>query len=361
VRVAVVGGGIIGSAVAYELASRGATVTVFDAGASGAATAASAGILAPYIEGHSDGLLQLGICGLAAFDAFVERVSADADVPVEFRRCGTLHIAHTDAESETHAAIAARLRASGVPHDELDCTAALALEPALAPAIVSALHIPVHGYVNVDGLMAALTVAGARHGVTKVTAAVERVDADGRLQRDDGEQTQVDAVVVAAGSWSRQIGVPTSPAVPVKPIRGQRLRLACGSAPVSRIVWGTDCYLVPWIDGHVLVGATVEDVGYDDRATAGGVRALLAGASELVPSLAHAQFDGVRVGFRPFIEGELPVVGRSSRMRRVFYATGHYRNGVLLAPLTATVVADLLLDGRERAEFAALSPQRYGL
>jgi glycine/D-amino acid oxidase-like deaminating enzyme len=144
-------------------------------------------------------------------------------------------------------------------------------------------------------------------------------------------------------------------------VRGQLLHLRLPRPVISQVVWGERCYLVPWSDGSVLVGATSEEVGFDERSTAAGVHGLLEHAMELVPGLASASFEEVRVGLRPATSDELPIVGASSTMRRVFYATGHYRNGVLLAPLTALAVADLILEGRERSEFAAARPARFGL
>ena len=129
----------------------------------------------------------------------------------------------------------------------------------------------------------------------------------------------------------------------------------------SRILWGPGCYIVPRRDGTVLVGATVEDVGFDERATMGGVRALVDAAAMLVPGLDGSSLESVRVGLRPATADELPIIGPSATMPQVFYAAGHYRNGVLLAPLTAGLVADLVLDGRAGPELAVTRPARFGL
>jgi glycine/D-amino acid oxidase-like deaminating enzyme len=127
------------------------------------------------------------------------------------------------------------------------------------------------------------------------------------------------------------------------------------------VIWGTDCYIVPWHDGTILVGATVEDVGFDESATVGGVQQLLEAAVALLPALDTAAFAGVRVGLRPATTDELPVIGSSSTMPGVIYATGHYRNGVLLTPLTALLVADLVCENRARTELALTRPDRLGL
>ncbi len=154
-----------------------------------------------------------------------------------------------------------------------------------------------------------------------------------------------------------------APAVPppVRPVRGQLLHLRFASPPLSRVVWGAAAYLVPWVDGSVLVGATVEDAGFDDSVTVAGIRGLLDAAVELLPAAQFAAFTDARAGLRPATPDELPIVGRSSTMPGVYYATGHYRNGVLLAPLTAVMIADLVLEGRERAELSLVRPDRFGL
>ena len=349
VTITVVGAGIVGLSIAYELSSRGAGVRVVDVRGPGlGATRASAGILAPYIEGHSEALRALGVAGLTYYDDFVARVSADAQHPVEYRRDGTLQVASDEAEAQALAGLAGRLSISGVPHQLLEAAAARALEPAVGE-VVSALHIPEHGYVGVRMLVMALLEALARRDITIEEQQIARID-----------HVEADAVVLAAGSWSGDMSLGGA-RLPVRPIRGQLLQLRLQRPAISRVIWGERCYVVPWLDGSVLVGATMEDVGFDERPTAAGVRQLLDAATGLVPEVAAATFEEVRVGLRPATADELPVVGASSTMRGVFYATGHYRNGVLLAPLTALAIADLVLEGRERPELAPARPDRFGL
>ena len=362
--VTVVGAGIVGCAVAYELASRGARVRVVDPrGVGQGATGASAGVVAPYIEGHSKPLLRLTSCSLGQYDSFVARVSADARRPVEFRRTGTLEVACTEQEAHQLAQAVRSLEEAGVSHVLADGESARKLEPALAGGITAALLVPEHGCVGVATLMSALGEAMSHHGVALSIDSVQRIARGDRdLQVETSTATfAADAVVIAAGCWSG--GVAMAPAVPppVRPVRGQLLHLRFPEAPISRVIWSARGYLVPWQDGSVLVGATSEDVGFDESATVAGVRELLEHARELVPVVETARFDGVRTGLRPASADELPIVGASSTMRGVYYATGHYRNGVLLAPLTAAMVADLVLDRRERPELALVRPDRFGL
>lgn len=363
-KVTIVGAGIVGYAIAYEMAARGAQVRLIDPRGSGqGATRASAGILAPYIEGSSAALLRLGLCGLDHYDTFIARVGADAQRAIEYRRSGTLQVACTDGEAQHLNEQGRALAAAGASHTYLGGHEARRLEPALAERIRAALLVPQHGYVGVATFMEALVRATSARGVRLSVARVREVGhaRDWVSIETSEESIQADAVVMAAGSWST--GIPMKPAVspPVRPIRGQLLYLRLPGPPVSRVVLGTASYLVPWQDGTLLVGATVEDVGFDESVTVSGVRQLLDSGEQLVPAVGSAAFEGARAGLRPGTADELPIIGASSTARGVYYATGHYRSGVLLAPLTAAMIADLVLDGRERGELALVRPDRFGL
>jgi glycine oxidase ThiO len=363
VKVIVVGAGVAGCAIAYELARRGAQVTLLDARKPGrGATFASAGILTPAVEGHNAPLLHLTSCSLAIYDEFIRRVCADSGLEIDYARNGTLQVAFTEAESNELKDNARRFESTGVEHLLLDAHEATALEPELSTSIVSALRLPHQGYVSAEQLVDALVQAASKRGATVVNSHVERID-DGPRGASVGTSQQTfeaDAVVVATGSWSIPPFGTKQPA-PVKPIRGQLLHLRVEESVAAHVLWGPHCYVVPWRDLSVLVGATVEDVGFDERATVEGVRMLLNAAAELVPALDRAQLQHVRVGLRPKTEDELPAIGRSSTMQHVFHAMGLFRNGVLLAPLTAMLVADLVLEGREHDELAMVRPDRFGL
>jgi len=363
VNVIVIGAGIIGCAVGYELASRGVRVRLLDGrGVGQGATQASAGVLCPHIEGHSASLRRLGVRSLDMYDEFVARVASDANRSIEYRRTGTLEVALNAAEAERLQAVAAAHASEGIDHEYVGPRSAIDLEPTLSPQIAGALLVPVHGYVGVAGLTDALAAAVERRGGTIERGVSVRSlsRAGGALQVEaNGSVYEADAVVIAAGSWSSLIKI--GEAAPVRPIRGQLLHLSCASAPPSRVIWGSECYLVPWQDGSLLVGATVEDVGFDERATVAGVRNLVDRACDLLPLVANAAFGGVRVGLRPATSDELPIVGRSTTDGGVYYATGHYRNGVLLAPLTGAAVADLIVNDITSPELAVTNPARFGL
>lgn len=356
-NITVVGAGIVGSAIAHELASRGARVQLIDSrGVARGATRASAGILAPQIEGHIPELRTLAARSLAMYDDFVRRIERDSHRTIEYTRNGTLQVALDDREAEVLADDARTLARNGLEHTLLDRESAKRAMGVLSDRVTAALLVPFHGYVTASALTEAVVDAARAHGVRFITTVVRSIEGGtttARVTTDDGI-IESDVVVVASGSWQ----VPSRPAEgpPVKPIRGQLVQLRCDAALASQVIWGHACYLVPWSDGTVLVGATVEDVGFDERPTADGVRGLLSAAIDLVPSLAGARFEEVRVGFRPKASGELPIIGRSEAMPSVFYAVGHYRNGVLLAPLTAALMAALVLEDKERAEHALVRP-----
>jgi glycine oxidase len=364
VNVTVVGAGVVGCAIAYELAVRGTEVRLIDPRGTGqGASRASAGMLAPRIEGHSEALLRLGLGSLDLYDSFITRVTADAQRRIEYRRSGTLQVARTDDEARQLDSEGRALADARVAHTYLDGAAVRRLEPSLAEDIRAGVLIPEHGYVGVATLVSALAEAAGRAGCTLSAAEVRSVSSTaGSVRVETSEDTLAsDVVVLAAGSWSGGIPMATAPPAPVRPIRGQLLQLRFEHPPLSRVVWGAAGYLVPWENGRLLVGATVEDVGFDEGVTVEGVQRLLECAQALLPAARSAACDGARAGLRPATPDELPIIGASSTMPGVYYATGHYRNGVLLAPLTAAMIADLILDGYERAELALVRPNRFGL
>lgn len=362
-KILVLGAGVIGASVADALARRGADVTVLDMRGPGrGASQASAGILAPYTEADPGSpLLALGVRSLELYDEFIDEVRHRSGRPVEYARTGTLEVAFDAVEAARLAAARAWLAAEGVAHEWLEGRAIHGVEPAVSTDAEAALRMPTHGFVSVGPLIEALVHAARFSGavfetpadvvsVTPATAAGIEVSAGDRRWTADG-------VVVALGSWSGRVKIQGVPRVPVRPVRGQLLVLDWrGPSRPSQVVWGPGCYTVPWSDGTLLVGATVEDAGFDESSTVSGVRSLLDAVARLLPGAAAASIREVRVGLRPAMADGLPAIGRVAP--GVFVATGHYRNGILLAPLTADVVARLVLDGDEDPVLGALDPGR---
>ncbi len=356
----VVGAGVIGTAVARQLTARGVTCTlVDDREPGGGATQASAGMLAPYVEGHESGpLLDLGVRSLALYDEWVAGLTRDTGLDVEYRRVGTLEI----ALDEHHAAElrAASAHDGGVARTWLDPDQARKRHPALG-TIAGALFTATHGYVSARHLTAAQAAAAGKAGATFVRARVTRIERDHDMLRvvTSADTLTAKAVVLAAGAWTNDLEIAGTTAPPMRPVRGQLLHLGWRGHPIETIVWGPECYIVPRIDGSLFVGATVEDVGFDERATAAGVRDLLDAACDLLPGGWGATFLNVHVGLRPATPDDLPVLGPDDRVPGLVHASGHYRNGVLLAPLTAHVIADWIVDGTPDPAFRVLRPGRF--
>ncbi|MBM3750734.1 MAG: glycine oxidase ThiO [Acidimicrobiia bacterium] len=365
-RVAIIGAGVIGASIADALASRGVRVTLFDMRAPGAgASQASAGVLAPFIEAKPGSpLLALGARSLLMWDDFMAGVRDRAPGhEVEYVRTGTLEVALSDEEHAHLTTAAAWLASEGVTHDWLEGPALVARAPMVTSAARGALHLPDHRIVNVGALVRALVQAARLSGAVCVTPTeivhVEQVRHGVEVRIGDQRHT-FDHVVIAAGSWTRRVRVAGVPVFPVRPIRGQLLhvRWPDGARPAHSI-WGTRCYTVPWADGSLLVGATVEDVGFDERATVAGVRELMDAVVGLLPSAADASLEAVRVGLRPATADHLPLLGPLSSHPGVILAAGHYRNGILLAPLTADIVSKLVLNNERDAALDLVSPERF--
>ena len=368
-QVVVVGAGLIGCGVAYELARRGAQVRVVDRREVGqGATQASAGVLAPYLSGHRDSpLTELGARSLALYDEFVARVVEDSGCTVRYARTGTLEVATDEATLSRLGSMAGRCRTDGIEAQMLDIAAVHGTEAQLGDRVIGGLRVCPHGFIGAGDLVSALRRAAGAHGVSFVTStAVSKVTRtrQGLSVETASDSLSCDRVVLAAGSWSGQVELDGVEAVPVRPIRGQLLYLGWPTNHLSQVVWAAQCYLVPWGDGSVLAGATIEDVGFDERATVAGVQELLHAARQIAPSVGKSWFKTVRVGLRPRTPDELPIVGSSSRLPGLVYATGHYRSGVLLAPLTAALVADLVLETDHEASddpaIDMMTPSRFG-
>lgn len=364
-RVLVLGAGIIGVTTAEALASRGAEVTVLDmrSPARGSSQAA-AGMLTPYIEADGNNPL-LGLCtrSLGLYDEFVARILEVSRGGIEYARTGTLEIALDDDGEARLLGTKVWLDTTGVDSEWLDGDAVRGFEPSVTPAALGGLFTPDHGLVGTEGLVSALVqqakIAGA---IFEFPVEVLSVEQRGDLvEAKAADRTYTaDAVVVATGSWSRRVRIPQVAPLPVRPIRGQLLHLQwCEGDQPGRIVWGPHCYAVPWSDGSLLVGATADDVGFDEGTTVAGVQSLTTGAIELLPHASGARLESIRVGLRPQLADGVPAIGPFTNAPRIVAATGHYRSGVLLAPLTAELVSRYLLDGHYDPAFAITTPDRF--
>jgi glycine oxidase len=353
--VVIAGAGLIGLAVAFELAERGATVRVFDTGEPGrAASWAGAGMLAPFTEAVEDrALLDLCASSLAAYPEFVQRVREASGIDPKLRLDGIVNVAFDETQFKRVAARVRHLRATGIACDLLDRAQTLALEPALGANVVGAGVVRCEGSVDNRRLGRALLAACIARGVLVSQVTSIGVECDGRRAlgvRTDRGFVPASAIVNACGAWAGSLdGVPAAYLPPVFPVKGQMLALSVPDGLVRRPVWVPGAYFVPREDGRLLVGATVESEGFDTRATAEGIHALLDAALAAAPALRGFSIAETWAGLRPGSPDGRPFIG-ASPLEGFYLATGHFRNGILLAPATATLVADAIAGERAATE-----------
>jgi glycine oxidase len=357
--VVVVGGGIIGLAVAWRARQRGMSVTVLERDECGQATSRiAAGMLAPVMEvefGEAGRrALELGLRSAELWPSFAAELSQAADVEVELMSTGAMFLARDEDEAHELERQFAFRQSLGLPVQRLRASEARELEPALAPTVRLAFAASEDRSVDPRVALAALRSACEAEGVQlREHAPVARVELDGagaratgvRLQ--DGERVGAGALVLAAGPWSAQLaGLPDHAHVPVRPVKGQILRLRDPSGPglLRRAIRFEGGYVLPRADGRYVLGGTVEERGFDLAPTAGAAYEMLRAARELVPGVSELEIEELSVGLRPGTPDNAPVIGPGA-VEGLTWATGHYRNGILLAPLTAELVTGVLQGG----------------
>lgn len=361
--VIVIGAGLIGCGIAYELAKRGAVVTVYDRSEPArAASWAGAGMLAPYSEEIVDPAL-LALCGASyrMFPAFVAELRERSGVDPKLTVAGTLHAAVDPAEERDLAQRAAAFRAHGATALVLDRAGALAREPMLGHQVRGAVFVANEAHVDNRRLGRALVAACGAAGVRFDAAGEIAIEADTRRVRGIRSQrgfVAAGAVVNAAGAWAGELpGVPPEARVGVRPIAGEMLALAVPQTAFRHLVWSGGTYLVPRDDGRLLIGATVVERGFDVRVTAGGIATLLGGALRVAPALGAFAVVESWAGLRPGSHDGRPYLGATA-LDGYYVAAGHYRNGILLAPVTAQAVAALIAGAAPAAPIDAFDPRR---
>jgi glycine oxidase len=363
-----VGGGVIGLASAWRAARRGAHVCVLERERPAAgATGVAAGMLAPVGEASwgEEALLSLNLESLRRWPAFARELEGESEMEIGFAPHGAIHVALDRDEAEELRRRYELHHKLGLESEWLAGRACRALEPGLATTVRGGAHVPGEASVDPRRVVAALLAALERHDVdvhggAEVTAA-ERRDGVWRVETADGRGFPGAVLVVAAGCWSGGAEwVPPEARPPVRPVKGEILTLR-GSADepaCERIVAGERVYMVPRADGRLIVGATVEERGFDTTVTAGGVHELLREAYRLLPDIAELELVEATAGLRPGTPDNAPVIGVSA-LKGLLIATGHFRNGVLQAPLTADGIAALLAGEEPPFDAAAFSPQRF--
>ncbi|MFC7400318.1 glycine oxidase ThiO [Chelatococcus sp. GCM10030263] len=352
--VAVIGAGVIGLSIAWRLAQRGLSVTVFDRGRAGeGASHAAAGMLAACaeIEPSEERLLNLNRASQALWPDFAAEVEAASGETVDLRQEGTLNIALTADEAarlKQHLVLQEKLQ---LPVSWLSATDVRRREPALAPGLVGGIVSPEDHQVDNRKLARALKIAATAAGVRLVeeTAVTALAVGNGRVTGIETAAGLYSAgtVVLAAGAWSRGLdGLPAEARPPVRPVKGQLIALGMDPAAplLNHVVWAPGVYMVPRRDGRLILGATVEEKGFDQAITAGGLLSLLHAGWRALPAIEELPVIETWVGHRPGSRDDAPVLGPGP-VEGLVYATGHHRNGILLTPITAKVISDLIVEG----------------
>ena len=373
-KILIIGGGVIGLGIGWQLAKSGASVTIYEQAEAGrAASWAAAGMLAPLAEAHTEEpeLLKLGCQSLALYPQWVRELEADAEMPIGYRVEGTLIVGLEPDDTHQLRHLYASQQDLGLNVEWLTGRAAREIEPALSPRVTAAIHCETDHQVDNRRMVKALQRAYQKYGgALHENNAVESIQIENRIatgiKTQDGEKYNADVIMLSAGCESAQIqGLPDAIRPPVRPVKGQMLALQMEDGITVKNVIRTvrarypmSVYLVPRTDGRLIVGATSEEMGFDTRLTAGGVFELLRGAWEAVPGIYELPLLETWTGLRPGSRDNAPILGETP-IENLIYATGHYRNGILLTPITAYEVSKLVLTGETSETIAPFRLDRF--
>lgn len=362
--VVVVGGGIMGCASALALSERGVGCLVLERSVPGAeASSAAAGILGAQVEAHGDGVVaRLGLASRSAWEGWAKALVDRTGIDVGYRHVGVGKIALEAGGMRALEDQYGWQAAAGLSFERLDGGGARAKEPALCAGATGALWFADDGVVDPPTLLKALRIAAERAGARFQTGSVvRRIVTEGARARgvelDDGSVIEAGHVVLAAGSWSSLVDGSSLGREAVRPARGQIVELVTTMPPIHSVLFGPRCYLVPRVDGRVLIGSTLELVGFRPGVTAGAVRDLLTAALELVPGLASAAVGRAWSSFRPMTPDRVPLLG-TTPIAGLLLATGHFRNGILHAPITGEIVAALVTGTTPPVDISPFSATR---
>jgi glycine oxidase len=366
--VIIIGGGIIGSTVALRLASAGLKVRVFDRGEPGGeASSAAAGMIAPFGERIEPGpFFDLCLASYRLYPDFVREVEELSGAHVDYRCQGSLLLAVSEDETEELKVIAAGQQALGMPNEQLDGATARKHVPGLSPAVGRGLFIPGDHCVDNELLTPAVIAAARLRDVSFYSRSLV-IKLNVRKSRVESVEVRGDPVelcgtfsagqfILAAGCWSAELVRPLGVALDTQPCRGQMMEFDC-PAELPLVVRAGRHYLVPRGGGRVVAGTTVEYAGHEKAVTAGGLRSILEGAERILPDVRNFKFRRAWAGLRPDTADHRPILGYGEFSNLIF-ATGHFRNGILLAPVTAMLVSELALTGSTSVPIEAFQPTR---
>ncbi|MFB6271807.1 MAG: glycine oxidase ThiO [Salinibacter sp.] len=365
--VLIVGGGAIGLGIGFELVRRGASVTIFERDRAGRGTSyQAAGMLAPdaEIEFEELELYEFNRESLRRWPDFADRVEAASGQSVDYRDEGTLIVADDRDSAEALERLYDFQRERGLNVEWLTGEEAREIEPFVAPRLSAAVFAPSDHQVDNRRLLKALRAAfetegGTLHEDTPIEAVVPDADAPA-VRTTDGQRTSGERVVVAAGVWSRTLeGLTPDATPPVRPVKGQMIQMRrTRPFDLQYVVRGPEAYLAPKSNGRIVMGATSEEMGFDTTVTAGGLYDLLEGGWEVVPGIRDLPVEETWAGLRPASRDHAPLLGETT-VPGVIMATGHYRHGILLTPITAEEIARLIQTGETSDWIQPFSPRRF--
>ena len=363
----VIGGGVAGLGVGWKLAQRGESVVLLERGETGKeASWAAAGMLAPANEAHfqEDENLFLGRASMALYPEFVEELEAFTGIDVDYRTEGTLSVALDADDTAVLKELFAAQQKYELPVRWLSGDEAREIEPGLANYVCAGIFCPMDHQIDNRKLVEALKVAFQKAGGTLLEhTEVTKIQTEGGLVVSAGEQTwQAKRIVLAAGAWSGLIpGLPDAARPPVRPLKGQMFSLEAPSPDfLTHVIRAPDIYIAPKSNGTIVMGATMEEMGFDRRMTAGGLYSKLKGAWETVPGVYDLPIKETWTGFRPSSRDNAPLLGETV-VPGLFAATGHHRGGILFAPATAIHMANLILDGTLPDVLKPFDPKRFAV
>ena len=365
-KVIIIGGGIIGCAVAWRLAGEGDQVTILERGRLGQeASWAAAGMIAPQAEAQGPGaFFDLCIRARDVFDQTVGALIAESGVDPEYDRNGILYLAFNDAE---RAELEERARwqvGAGGAVEELSSAAARKLEPAISGEVVYALRMPLDRRVDNRKLTRAYAAAAILKGVNvlegvQVAEVIIDHNCANGVRTHDGHVHEADLVIDAAGAWAGELRGLESDRVATYPVRGQILCFESRPGSLSESVFSPRGYLVPRRDGRVLAGSTMEEAGYNKAVTLAGIEKIARGAATMVPGMDDLPFREAWAGLRPATRDFMPVLGPSPSAANVLYAAGHFRSGILLSALTGEITADIVHGRKPAIDLTPFTPARF--
>jgi glycine oxidase len=365
----VIGGGVIGLAIARDLARRGVgRIALIERGRlGGEASFAAGGMLAPQAEADSAGeFFQLACRSRDLYPAFAEGLREESGTDIELDTTGTLYLGLTEEDEEELEHRYIWQSRAGLQVERLSPDEARYFEPGLSPSVRLALRFPLDGQVENRRLVTALATSAERLGVRLMTGAnVESLKTShGRIE---GVVTSLGAVhtavaIVAGGAWSSLVNSTDSPlpVVRIEPVRGQMLCFEAYPRPFRHVIYSPRGYLVPRLDGRLLAGSTTEHAGFDKSVTGSGIYSMTKHALEMAPLVGELPLADAWAGLRPRAEDDLPVIGPCGEVEGLYYATGHYRNGILLAPITGELIGRSITEGIH-VDLSAFSPDRWNL